>query len=344
MDKKNFDDEWNPADYEIYTREEEPQSEQEAPVEVIAPPETEVPKIQTNKKKKRKSKSNALIVILSLLLVAVIVGAVALIKFLPEGKEKIKKIISDDTNISQIDNGNVVRVTFPEGYTVYQYGKLLEEKGVCSKEDFYKAANTPVEGVEIPTNEERVFLLEGYLFPDTYDFYKNESAESVIQRFIDNYNSKVTDEMKSRAESLGYTMDEMLTLASIIQKECDCDINECRNVSSVFHNRLAQSKESYLGSDVTYFYLKNMADYLGGSDSEKFDYFLMKYYTYRNYRKGLPAGAICNPGIKAIEAALSPNDTDYRYFLTDESGEKFYYAETFEQHQKNGKLAGLEGF
>ena len=136
-------------------------------------------------------------------------------------------------------------------------------------------------------------------------------------------------------------MDEMLTLASIIQKECDFGIEECKNVSSVFHNRLKNSRETYLGSDVTYFYLKNMADYLGGSDSEKFDFLLTKYYTYNKYRKGLPAGAICNPGIKAITAAVEPADTDYYYFLTDETATEFYYAETYSQHLANGKKAGI---
>ena len=84
-----------------------------------------------------------------------------------------------------------------------------------------------------------------------------------------------------------------------------------------------------------------MAEHLGGSESEEFDRYLLNYYTYSPYRKGLPAGPICNPGLKAIEAAVSPANTNYIYFLTDASGEKFYYAETYEQHLKNGKEAGI---
>lgn len=341
MDKKNFDDEWNPTDYEIYTLEEETQPEHEALPEQKKTAAITKPPVR---KTKNKFNKNALIFTVVSAVVVITALMIILTKFLPEKTNKFKYFTHEVPQTTQATADNVVRVTFPEGYTIYQYGELLETNGVCSKEDFYKAANTPVEGLEIPADEERVFLLEGYLFPDTYDFYKNEPVESVIQRFIDNYNLKVTDEMKARAQSLGYTMDEMLTLASVIQKECDYDLNECRNVSSVFHNRLAMSKNAYLGSDVTYFYLKDMADYLGGSDSQRFDDFLMKYYTYAGYRKGLPAGPVCNPGIKAIEAAVSPNETNYHYFLTDESGKTFYYAETFEQHQQNGKLAGLEGF
>ncbi len=254
---------------------------------------------------------------------------------------KLKILIDKTVITTTTQKPNTVRITFPEGYTIYQMAELLEKNNVCSKNDFYLAVNTPVEGIEISNSQDRAFLLEGYIFPDTYDFYFNESASSVVNRFIENYKRKITPEMQEKADSLGYSMDEILTLASIIQKECDFDIAECQNVSSVFHNRLNASKQGYLGSDVTYFYLKNMADYLGGKDSVKFDTLLEKYYTYSPYRKGLPAGPICNPGIKAITAALNPAQTDYYYFLTDASGKDFYYAATYEKHLQNGKEAGI---
>ncbi len=310
MDNENLDK------YKVYI---EPEKE---PVNAPEPP-----------KKKRK------VLLPVILAVVVLITAVFVTGF--AFKDDIKNIVSPTTTTRPEDNPNTVRITFPEGYTVYQYAQLLEENGVCSKKDFYAAVNTPVEGINITNADERVFLLEGYLFPDTYDFYLNEEASSVVGRFIENYRAKITPEIEQKATQLGYTMDEMLTLASIIQKECDFDISECQTVSSVFHNRLNNSRETYLGSDVTYFYLKNMKDYLGGSDSEKFDLMLTKYYTYNNYRKGLPSGAICNPGLKAITAAVSPADTDYYYFLTDAEGKNFYYAETYAQHLKNGKTAGI---
>ncbi len=282
-----------------------------------------------------KKKSKALPIVIAALVV--LFCGVAATGFL--FKDEIKNIVNPTTTVPP-EPTNIVTVTFPEGYTIYQMAQLLEENNVCSKEAFFEAVNTPVEGIEIANPEERVFLLEGYIFPDTYEFYFNEDAKSVVGRFIENYKNKVTPEIRQKAEALGYSMDEMLTLASIIQKECDFDIEECQTVSSVFHNRL-KNNEAYLGSDVTYFYLKNMADFLGGSDNEKFDYLLTKYYTYSPYRKGLPTGPICNPGIKAITAAVSPADTDYYYFLTDESGKDFYYAETYNQHLKNGKEAGI---
>lgn len=308
--------------YKKYLNEEE---------EVIIPKEEE--KIAPPPSKKKSKVVPVVIVALIVLFCGAFAGAFLF-------KDEIKNFITPTTTVPPKPT-NVITVTFPEGYTIYQMGMLLQEKGVCSKDDFYRAANSPVEGIEIANPEERAFLLEGYLFPDTYEFYLNEDPKSVIGRFIDNYNKKITPEIKQKAADLGYTMDEMLALASIIQKECDFDIEECKNVSSVFHNRLKNSRETYLGSDVTYFYLKNMADYLGGSDSEKFDFLLTKYYTYNKYRKGLPAGAICNPGIKAITAAVEPADTDYYYFLTDETATEFYYAETYSQHLANGKKAGI---
>ncbi len=297
------------------------------------------PEIPQKSESKKKSKSKIAIISIAILLLAIFV---TVFSFKDKIKSEIKDFLIDKTVITTTTQvPNTVRITFPEGYTIYQIGELLEINGVCSQDEFYNAANTPVDGITIENANDRAFLLEGYIFPDTYEFYLNDSAQNVVNRFIENYKEKITPEMEAKANSLGYTIDEILTLASIIQKECDFDISECQTVSSVFHNRLNASKNGYLGSDVTYFYLKNMADYLGGSDSENFDRLLLNYYTYSPYRKGLPVGAICNPGMKAITAALSPADTDYYYFLTDADGEDFYYAETYEQHLQNGKEAGI---
>lgn len=243
---------------------------------------------------------------------------------------------------------NTVTITFPEGYTILQIADKLEQNNVCSAQAFLDECNKPIDGVEIDNAEDRVYLLEGYVFPDTYEFYYDSSASEVLDKFIENFNLKITDEMKQRANVLGYSMDEMLTLASIIQKECDADIEECANVSSVFHNRL-KSPGSFpkLQSDVTTFYitnsLKDTLEYQDGvsldNQNDEVKKYMELYSTY--YCNGLPAGPICNPGLKAINAALHPSDTDYVFFLTDESGENFYYASTIAEHNANGIKAGL---
>lgn len=242
---------------------------------------------------------------------------------------------------------NTVTVTFPEGFTIIEIAERLAENNVCSKTEFLEVCNQPYEGLEIENAQDRIFLLEGYIFPDTYEFYFNSDPKAVLDKFISNYSKKVTPEIRARAEALGYTMDEILTLASIIQKECDEDIAECEAVSSVFHNRLKNPSFPLLQSDVTTFYItQKLGEHLGyvkdiklENQSDEIQHYISIYSTY--YCKGLPVGPICNPGIKAINAAVSPADTDYYYFLTDPSGEDFYYASTLSQHQKNGKEAGL---
>lgn len=243
---------------------------------------------------------------------------------------------------------NTVTVTFPEGYTIVQIAQKLEQSKVCSAQAFLEACKKPSAGIELDNADDRVFLLEGYIFPDTYEFYLESDARSVVDKFIENYNSKITDEMKQRAKTLGYTMDQMMTLASVIQKECDADIDECANVSSVFHNRLKDPASfPKLESDVTTFYVsQNLKDVIGYQDgvalenqNDEVKKYMELYSTY--YREGLPVGPICNPGLKAINAALHPADTNYVFFLTDKSGEQFYYASTIAEHNANGVKAGL---
>ncbi len=222
-----------------------------------------------------------------------------------------------------------VTVTFPEGLTVPECAKLLEENGVCAAGDFLAAVNSPagdfpyLQLIENP--QQRPFLLEGYIFPDTYEFYYNMDANSVLKKFLDNFEQKITKEHWLRAQELGYTIDEVLRIASVIQEEA---LNpEMANVSSVLHNRL-NSSYGKLECDVTVFYLKNsVAPYV-----ENIDAYSELYNTYKF--SGLPAGPIANVGLKAVEAALYPADTDYYFFVTDEDM-NFYYAETWAEHSAN---------
>ncbi len=238
--------------------------------------------------------------------------------------------------------------TFPEGYTIVQIAQKLEQSKVCSAQAFLEACKKPAAGIELDNADDRVFLLEGYIFPDTYEFYLESDARSVVDKFIENYNSKITDEMKQRAKTLGYTMDQIMTLASVIQKECDADIDESANVSSVYHYSLKDpSSYPQLESNETTFYVsQNLKDVIGYQDgvalenqNDEVKKYMELYSTY--YREGLPVGPICNPGLKAINAALHPADTNYVFFLTDKSGEHFYYASTIAEHNANGVKAGL---
>ncbi len=234
---------------------------------------------------------------------------------------------------------NVVRVTFPEGTAVSQAAQLLEENGVCSAAEFMAAADDPTVlegfGFEISDGENRPFLFEGYVFPDTYEFYRGESARSALKRFLKNSEIKLDESVRARCDELGYTVDEILTLASIIQEEAG-NPAEMGKVSSVIHNRLESASFPRLQCDVATFYLK---DYVKPYFEEaEYEGFIDLYNTYNC--EGLPEGPITNPGMDAINAALYPEDTDYYYFVTD-SDANYYYASTWSEHLENCDKAGL---
>ncbi|MBQ8782884.1 MAG: endolytic transglycosylase MltG [Clostridia bacterium] len=236
------------------------------------------------------------------------------------------------------ESAETVTLGFPEGWTIKQIFEKLEKYDVCKTDRLYSAL-TDVDYEfdfvrSLTAEEERYQLLEGYIFPDTYNFYLDADANYVIRKFLSNFNDRWTDEYQARADKLGYTMDEIIIIASIIQKEA-ADSSQMKAVSSVIHNRLKNSvKFPTLGCDSTAIYVSNyVKPVVGGT---KGNYYLSKYDTAAN--KGLPPGPICNPGVDAIEAALYPSDTSYYYFLHDNSG-KIYMARTQQEHESNYVLA-----
>ncbi len=234
---------------------------------------------------------------------------------------------------------NIVKVTFPEGFTVSEIAARLEENGVCSSFDFLKQANNTEYlsefGINIDNPSDRAFILEGYLFPDTYEFYRNEDAHSVIRRFLRNTFSHIDDGMISRAAELGFTIDEILTVASIINEEAGIP-SENRKISSVIYNRLKSPDFPKLQCDCCTFYIKDsVKPYV---DEARFEELMNLYNTYRC--KGLPAGPIANPGLEEINSALYPDDTDYYFFISD-SDLNYYYAHDWDSHIKNCSAAGI---
>ena len=236
---------------------------------------------------------------------------------------------------------NVVTVNFYEGMKLTEIAKRLEENGVCGYDEFIEAAKTESFEYEFEnmmgTSEFIYYKWEGYLFPDTYEFYTNSTPRSVIAKFIDNFNNKITSEYYLRMQELGLSLEELVTLASVIQSEA-AYMEDMEKVSSAFHNRLAPgSGLPYLQSDVTWFYYEQEIK-PNVEDETLSDSYLSAYYTYPNYRVGLPVGPICNPGMNAIKAALYPADTNYYYFVTDKYG-KFYYGSTQAEHDYNVAVA-----
>lgn len=271
------------------------------------------------------------------LIVAVCVVGFGIFAFSNRNKESLAPAPTE----TEVQAPNTVTVTFPEGYCAVQIARKLEESGVCSAADFMTEVNN-VEAYAVTYSfldgldaQNKAFALEGYIFPDTYEFYKSEGASLALSRFLKNFDKKLTEEYKARAEELGYSVDEVVILASIIQKEAGLK-DEMTKVSAVFQNRLKSPDYPRLQSDVTINYVN---DYVYGSpyltqDTSKYGEL---YNTYKC--KDLPAGAICNPGKSAIESVLYPADTNYFFFVTD-SDNNYYYAETYKEHLKNCKICG----
>lgn len=250
---------------------------------------------------------------------------------------------------SMANRTDTVFVTIPEGLTVRETAELLKENTVLNDVDkFLELCNSDIfdEDFEFIKNidnaDDRYYKLEGYLFPDTYECYVNEDPEDTIWKMLNAYEMRIYDEQEVESygkeviiseliEDSEYSMDQILIMASIIQAEA-ANLNDMYYIGSVLHNRLEADVDlgvSFLGLDSTIYYPYSSLDDI--PDDIK-DTFVSNYNTY-NFM-GLPAGAICNPGLDAILAALYPNDTSYMYFCHDKHGQA-YYASTLYEHNAN---------
>ncbi len=261
-----------------------------------------------------------------------------------------------------------ISVQFKEGMSVRQVAQALEDKKVCKAEKFMEFCNSKEFDEEypflkdIPDNEDCAYRLEGYLFPDTYEFYIGEDADDTVRRFLDNFEYKICKQtsnvigypvavsMEQVIKDKGMTLNDVVKLSSIIQAEA-ANLKDMYVISSVFHNRLAtfytggispfgDDDLSKLRSDATLYYPYDSQEDI---PQEIVATFKSKYNTYNI--DGLPPGAICNPGTDAIDAAINPDNTSYYYFChqapTETQAAVPYYAQTFAEHQVNIELAGL---
>ncbi len=227
--------------------------------------------------------------------------------------------------IEKLIQGKVVlhKVTVKEGLIIKEIAEILEQKRNIKYENFIKAArNTAL----IQNLDPRAPDLEGYLYPDTYHIRKDTGAGEMVQLMVRKFKDHFTNSMKWRAEQLGMSIREVVTLASLIEKETSAR-EERFLISSVFHNRLKLGMP--MGCDPTIIYaLKRDNAYRG-----KLGWKELKYDSPYNTRlyKGLPPGPICNPGYASIEAALFPENTKYLYFVSRD-GRSHYFSKTLKEH------------
>ncbi len=239
------------------------------------------------------------------------------------------------TRFKDIQTGkDTVMVSIPEGWSITQIAERLDKFGVCNKKKFMNSvAGTEFEYDflrEINAPASRTFKLEGYLYPNTYEFFVDSDANSVIRKFLDEFKTEWTDEYQKQADELGFTKDEIITIASIIQREA-ANTEQMGVISSVIHNRLKRSASwPTLNCDSTTTYITN---YIKPEvTANQAVLYMSKYDTYSN--QGLPPGPICNPGEDAIKAALNPDQTNYYFFRHDKHG-KIYLASTQAEHDAN---------
>lgn len=222
----------------------------------------------------------------------------------------------------QVGSGAMVttKVTIPEGYTMEQIFHKLEDENVCSYDDLMDAAanysyNYSFIDQSMQGDAKR---LEGFLFPDTYEFYQGMQASSAINKFLENFHDRLTAEMLEKADERGMTMQEVVTVASMIEKEAAND-DERAMIAAVIYNRIEAGMPLQIDSTIMYV-LPEHKDVLTVEDT-KID---SPYNTYQN--KGLPPTPIANPGLASIKATLSPASTQALYYALDaESGtHKFF--------------------
>lgn len=223
-----------------------------------------------------------------------------------------------------------VSVTIQEGLTVRQIFELLEKEGVSTVEKLNDmAANHDYAFSfleDIPLGDPN--RLEGYLFPDTYNFYMGEDPKYVINKMLVNFDSKVDDSMRQKIVDKGYTIQELLTVASMIEKETDG--TDRTTIASVIYNRLnnpGAGTAGYLQVDATIQYVLPEGEIVSEEDYQTVN---SPYNTYLN--KGLPPGPIANPGLESIMAALNPESTNYYYYALGDDGVHHFFT-SYSEHQ-----------
>ncbi|MBO5317733.1 MAG: endolytic transglycosylase MltG [Oscillospiraceae bacterium] len=237
-----------------------------------------------------------------------------------------------------------VEVMIPEGYSCAQIFKLLEEKGVCKASELEAyAANGELEDYWFLRDVERghKYCLEGFMFPDTYEFYLNDKPGRVIEKFLDDFDYRFTDRMLAKYTALNQKLGlnlsirEVVIMASIVEKEKANNL-EGYSIASVFYNRLTHSASyPYLNSDATLLYDVN---YYTGRDLTPAERTASPFNTYTH--TGLPKAPIANPGLGSLDAALAPEDTGYYFFIFDKGANKHRFSTNLSDHEKLAKELG----
>ncbi len=221
------------------------------------------------------------------------------------------------------------KVTIPEGFLNREIDERLADNNLIKKGEFTKFDednNLDLSNYEFLKDKPNNIGLQGYYFPDTYIYYKDSTIENIVQKMLDNFDNKLSQDLREEIKNQNKSIFETIILASIIEKEAGF-VGDMGKVASVFQNRLDIGKA--LESDATINYITNSGRTQSTYDDLEID---SPYNTYKY--PGLPPAPISNPGIEAIKAAIYPEKTDYFYFLTDKN-KKTFFSVSYDEHLKN---------
>ena len=243
--------------------------------------------------------------------------------------KEIIKILTEGNAISQEKSIRII-----EGWNNKDIGAYLEKNNIISAKDFLTLTKAPLENWKFDfakpdflNDAPETAVLEGYLFPDTYRIFKDTNAKEIISKMLNNFDKKLTPEMREEIKKQKKTIYEIVTMASIIEKEVR-STSDMKIVSGIFWNRIKNGQALQSCATLAYVLGVNKAQY--SLEDTKVD---SLYNTYK-YR-GLPPGPIANPGLDAITAAIYPESTNYNYFLSDPATGKTIYSKTLDEHNLN---------
>ena len=230
-------------------------------------------------------------------------------------------------SLSEIPKKETVKVLIPEGYELRLMAKAYEEAGLCTAEEFMAAAENGEYNYDFITEKSGVrYKLEGFLFPATYEFEYGVSAYDIIDKMLYTFDSFYTDEYAARAKELGMTVYDVVTLASVVEREA-ASVEEHKKVAGVFYNRLNIGMKLESCATVQYI-LKERKPVLSIADT-KID---SPYNTYKY--SGLPVGPVASPSLSAIDAVLYPEEHDYFFFVAKADGSGHVFSRTLEEHNR----------
>jgi len=229
------------------------------------------------------------------------------------------------------------KITFPEGWDIQKIEARIKKQGLSADRfldlvknpDYFQSKYNYNFLADIPESQS----LEGYLFPDTYFFSPDAGAEDIIKKMLDNFDRKLTDDLRSEIQGQDKTIYEIITLASILEKEVKTP-DDKKIASGIFWNRMKIGQPLQSCATLAYILGKNKEQY-----SYEDTQINSSYNTYLN--PGLPPGPISNPGIISIKAAVYPAETNYNYFLNNPETEETIFSQTLEEHNINKTKHGL---